>query len=617
MSYVQNKLENPTDSREIFFALEPHPLAESARHTTANGQYQSGAPKMSEKSGRSSLFSEIQSQIRNCSDVSKAAEKSPIEATSSDSRLVNRSADSGVQSNLSRYLKWLEKSANEGITLAQISLAEMYVTGQGVPQDWTQAAAWFLKAAEHGDARAQYELGMMYLNGRGFDKDFKQAQSWFSKAARQGNASAHLELGRLYLLGQGVTRDFQQAVVFFLKAAQQGNASAYLELGRLYLLGKGVKRDFQQAATFFLKAAKLGNVSACYELGRMHSFGHGFSPDAKRAATWYRKAAEWNHPRAQYELGRMYFSGDGVKQDFKQAEAWLLKAAERDYPAAQSDLAGMYFRGEGVTMDINKSVYWFSKLAEKNVNRTAKFELSKIYSTELAGKKDLNLSTYLLLKSGLDLLRQEIEIACTHADELFEYIPGELAAKVEFNSVKHLKLWNFRFNGAGSNGLDYLIRSGTALERLSVWFSPHPEDVDIHVLFERLVISLREENTRLTHLSFNRIGFDNPVRVRSEKNIRPTNLEFNGIRIDDAVTLQIEQLLHQNKQISQLRQYLENHRPLRSDDLPLEVLMLQVDKLIVSNIRRGESVAFTRAAIDELLMSAQRRQLQGNTVHVN
>ena len=54
------------------------------------------------------------------------------------------------------------RSAEQGNTEAQFSLATMYYRGQGVPQDYGQAAKWVQLAAEQGHAAAQSSLGNMY-----------------------------------------------------------------------------------------------------------------------------------------------------------------------------------------------------------------------------------------------------------------------------------------------------------------------------------------------------------------------------------------------------------------------------------------------------------------------
>jgi hypothetical protein len=57
----------------------------------------------------------------------------------------------------------------------QLKLAEAYLFGEGVPEDFSQSAAWYRKAAEQGNADAQFKLGEMYGNGEGVPQDHAQA----------------------------------------------------------------------------------------------------------------------------------------------------------------------------------------------------------------------------------------------------------------------------------------------------------------------------------------------------------------------------------------------------------------------------------------------------------
>ena len=57
------------------------------------------------------------------------------------------------------------KAAVQGAANAQFLLGDLYESGQGVPQDYTQAAAWYRKAAEQGQAEAQFGFGGLYLFG--------------------------------------------------------------------------------------------------------------------------------------------------------------------------------------------------------------------------------------------------------------------------------------------------------------------------------------------------------------------------------------------------------------------------------------------------------------------
>jgi TPR repeat protein len=61
-------------------------------------------------------------------------------------------------------------------------------------------------SAEQGDANSQHELGMLYVKGERVGQDFSQARFWFEKAAEQGNEYAQCNLGALYLKGLGLSR---------------------------------------------------------------------------------------------------------------------------------------------------------------------------------------------------------------------------------------------------------------------------------------------------------------------------------------------------------------------------------------------------------------------------
>ena len=69
----------------------------------------------------------------------------------------------------------------------------MYATGEGVPQDNTEAVRWFRQAAEQGDATAQVALGLMYDQGEGVPQDYVQAHKWVNLAASRFS-SAEREL---------------------------------------------------------------------------------------------------------------------------------------------------------------------------------------------------------------------------------------------------------------------------------------------------------------------------------------------------------------------------------------------------------------------------------------
>ena len=51
-------------------------------------------------------------------------------------------------------IKKLRQAAEQGHAIAQITLGDMYVKGEGVLEDYVQAYAWFILAAAQGEEQA-------------------------------------------------------------------------------------------------------------------------------------------------------------------------------------------------------------------------------------------------------------------------------------------------------------------------------------------------------------------------------------------------------------------------------------------------------------------------------
>src|ERR1700730_2805178 len=65
----------------------------------------------------------------------------------------------------------------------------------------------FRLAAEQGHAHSQFRVGDMYMSGDGVAKNDTEAVKWFRKAAEQGLANAQGMLGIMYAKGQAVPQD--------------------------------------------------------------------------------------------------------------------------------------------------------------------------------------------------------------------------------------------------------------------------------------------------------------------------------------------------------------------------------------------------------------------------
>lgn len=80
--------------------------------------------------------------------------------------------------------------AQQGDAKAQVFVAYLYETGQGVKQNYTKAADWYGKAAQQGNPEAQTQLGNMYRMGKGVPQNYVLAYMWLDLASQQGSRQA-------------------------------------------------------------------------------------------------------------------------------------------------------------------------------------------------------------------------------------------------------------------------------------------------------------------------------------------------------------------------------------------------------------------------------------------
>jgi TPR repeat protein len=84
-------------------------------------------------------------------------------------------------------VSWYRKAADPGNAIGENNLADMYLKGEGVPQNNAEAFRWFEKAAIEGSTGARIKLGYLYANGLGVKKDPETAYAWISAASMAGD----------------------------------------------------------------------------------------------------------------------------------------------------------------------------------------------------------------------------------------------------------------------------------------------------------------------------------------------------------------------------------------------------------------------------------------------
>ena len=102
--------------------------------------------------------------------------------------------------------------AKEGNIRAQVKVAIMYDTGDGVEKSPVRAVSWTRKAALKGDPEAETLLGISYARGLGgLGKSPLEGRRWFTKAANKGNSKAMEFLSSMMMAGEGGVKNQEEA----------------------------------------------------------------------------------------------------------------------------------------------------------------------------------------------------------------------------------------------------------------------------------------------------------------------------------------------------------------------------------------------------------------------
>lgn len=152
----------------------------------------------------------------------------------------------------------LRRAADAGHAPSQVLLA--YILDQAEFDE--EALAWYRKAAAQGDAAGEYGVGAMYLAGEGVKQDLTQAYFWFLRAAGRKHGPATIALADAYIRAeQGavpVGPDRARAGEWLRKAASLEYLPALEALAQAYRVGGfGLSPDAAQADQYATMAAAL------------------------------------------------------------------------------------------------------------------------------------------------------------------------------------------------------------------------------------------------------------------------------------------------------------------------------------------------------------------------
>lgn len=149
----------------------------------------------------------------------------------------------------------LRRAADAGHAPAQALLAEILDRAEFNEE----AVALYRKAAEQGNAAGEFGLGSMYLAGEGVQRDRSQALFWLRRAAERDHADAIVSLAQTLMIpAPGETTEDATLLHWVRRAAELGYLPAVERLAAAYRNGElGVAADEGQAKLWRERAIEL------------------------------------------------------------------------------------------------------------------------------------------------------------------------------------------------------------------------------------------------------------------------------------------------------------------------------------------------------------------------
>jgi hypothetical protein len=360
-------------------------------------------------------------------------------------------------------------------------------------------------------------------------------------------------------------------------------------VGSAYNTGVGVKKNNEKAFGYFHKAAEQGHVAAKFKVALMYYQGSGVEENYEKAFALYQELALQGHAMARANLGIMYDKGHGVEVNKGEAFECFKKAAAQGVADAQFNLGVAYAEGKGVKTNKEKAFEWFHNAAAQGQHE-AQQRLSECYQKGTGVAKDLPMATYWLLKSLLSAIDTSNVISLDHHRELIKLFPSILEKYSEFQKITKIEFYSDKaFVGDVVADIAEFIRSDSKMHVLN--FFPPDNTYDKYI-----------SDDQASELA-KALKFNNQLTI----------LKFYGREPSKEITTQIEVQLTQNRNIAELRKYVEDLHIEKTPGFPFDIVKIMVDKTIVASIKGGQTKEATKKAIDEFLIIAGMKRLEEDT----
>lgn len=219
--------------------------------------------------------------------------------------------------------KQLDRSCALGDAWVCWNTASWYEARSGGdwPKDLMKSAALNKRSCDLGYAPGCLTVAQMYIDGNGVAKDGVAAESLLKRACDSGKWEHCERLGVAYVKGQlSTTKDAVKGVEALSRACTLGGARACDTAAAILKSGDGVPKDGARAFSLLVKGCdpKSPGWDACKTLGEAYEAGDGTPKDMAKAAQAYELGCMKGGCR---RAGEIWEKGLGVKADSKKALA--------------------------------------------------------------------------------------------------------------------------------------------------------------------------------------------------------------------------------------------------------------------------------------------------------
>jgi TPR repeat protein len=167
-------------------------------------------------------------------------------------------------------------------------------------------------AAEGGDAYAHLRLGYLFETGDGVPQDYTEARAHYQAAVAAGLNEARLRLAICYLEGWGGPADRPAFAREMRAAAESGYIPAQQILAAMYFIGLAVPKDQAQSLSWLERAAAHDDPWSQVEIGHQLEAAHRqvLTPDLALVRSWYQLSAEQEYLDGSRAMARTFLSGE-------------------------------------------------------------------------------------------------------------------------------------------------------------------------------------------------------------------------------------------------------------------------------------------------------------------